>query len=473
MGKMMDAAFIDRDDPKAAVEGLKKVEELARKGLSILIAPEGTRLDTTEVGPFKKGPFRIAMSAGIPIVPIVIRNAEVIAARDSSTFNPGTVDVVVYPPIPVDDWTVDNLSERIAEVRQLYLDTLKDWPHDELPDARAVHARQEGAGEEGRRPRSAGQEGPAKKAAAKKTAAKKTPAKKAAAKKTRRKRPPRRDGRESRRRPTSTAFATTDDALVLASVSSPAERELLNDWLEQPAPRASRLQRRRCCELPGEDDPPPGVLARLVEELEADEDRSVVPVRVFWVPGGLPTRSKVVGAAVGPRHLPPAGDSCSAASCKQGPVARPGGGRRTREGVRAAPAVERHHRRRKPQGLRAFRHPPRQPGDRTRRAAAARAGVQVAAADQARDAGVGAVPRGPGADSRRDRREGRRDARRTLHRVEPVLRRPDPVDWAGRSSAAASTRTSTTTAPRSSRCGTRWRPIPRCCCSRTGPTSTV
>ena len=133
MGKIMDAAFIDRDDPKKAVEGLKKVEELARKGLSILIAPEGTRIDTTEVGPFKKGPFRIAMSAGIPIVPIVIRNAEVISARDSATFNPGTVDVVVYPPIPVDDWTVDNLSERIAEVRQLYLDTLKDWPHDELP----------------------------------------------------------------------------------------------------------------------------------------------------------------------------------------------------------------------------------------------------------------------------------------------------------------------------------------------------
>ena len=74
---------------KAAVEGLQKVEELARKGLSILIAPEGTRLDTTEVGPFKKGPFRIAMAAGIPIVPIVIRNAEVIASRDSTHVQPG------------------------------------------------------------------------------------------------------------------------------------------------------------------------------------------------------------------------------------------------------------------------------------------------------------------------------------------------------------------------------------------------
>jgi putative phosphoserine phosphatase/1-acylglycerol-3-phosphate O-acyltransferase len=179
MGKIMDAAFIDRDDPKKAIEGLKKVEELARKGLSILIAPEGTRLDTTEVGPFKKGPFRIAMSAGIPIVPIVIRNAEVIAARDSSTFNPGTVDVVVYPPIPVDDWTHDNLSERIAEVRQLYLDALKDWPHDELPTPDLYKRKKPPAK---KAPAKAAAKAPAKKAATK--AAAKTPAKKAVAKKT-------------------------------------------------------------------------------------------------------------------------------------------------------------------------------------------------------------------------------------------------------------------------------------------------
>ena len=177
IGKLMDAAFIDRDDPKAAVEALQKLEELARKGLSILIAPEGTRLDTTEVGPFKKGPFRMAMSVGIPIVPIVIRNAEVIAARDSSTFNPGTVDVAVFPPIPVDDWTAKNLPDRMAEVRQLYLDTLEDWPHDELPDA-PPYARARKAPAK----KAPAKKAPAKKASAKKTVAKKVPAKKAVAK---------------------------------------------------------------------------------------------------------------------------------------------------------------------------------------------------------------------------------------------------------------------------------------------------
>jgi putative phosphoserine phosphatase/1-acylglycerol-3-phosphate O-acyltransferase len=135
LGKLLDAVFIDRDDPAAAVEALRQVEERAKNGLSIVIAPEGTRVDTTEVGPFKKGPFRIAMAAGIPIVPIVIRNAEIIAARNSTTMNPGTVDVAVFPPIPVDDWTLDTLPDRIAEVRQLYLDTLADWPVDGLAEA--------------------------------------------------------------------------------------------------------------------------------------------------------------------------------------------------------------------------------------------------------------------------------------------------------------------------------------------------
>jgi putative phosphoserine phosphatase/1-acylglycerol-3-phosphate O-acyltransferase len=184
IGKILDAAFIDRDDPQKAVEGLRKVEDLARKGLSILIAPEGTRLDTTEVGPFKKGPFRIAMSAGIPIVPIVIRNAEVIAARDSSTFNPGTVDVVVYPPISVDDWTHDNLNERIAEVRQLYLDTLKDWPHEELPVPEVYRRSAEKKPAEKGAKKTAAKKTAAKKTAATKTAAKKTAAKKTAANKT-------------------------------------------------------------------------------------------------------------------------------------------------------------------------------------------------------------------------------------------------------------------------------------------------
>ena len=165
LGKLVDTVFIDRDNHESAVASMKEAEQLARKGISVVIAPEGTRMDTKSVGPFKKGPFRLAMAAGVPIVPIVIRNAEVISARDSSTLHPGTVDIVVYPPLPLDGWTLDNLSERIEEVRQLYIDTLTKWPYEEVPESPLYN-----------RP-------PVKKAAARKAPAKKAPAKKAPAKK--------------------------------------------------------------------------------------------------------------------------------------------------------------------------------------------------------------------------------------------------------------------------------------------------
>jgi putative phosphoserine phosphatase/1-acylglycerol-3-phosphate O-acyltransferase len=42
--------------------------------------------------------------------------------------HPGTVDVAVLPPVPTSDWTKETLDEHIAEVRQMFLDTLGDWP---------------------------------------------------------------------------------------------------------------------------------------------------------------------------------------------------------------------------------------------------------------------------------------------------------------------------------------------------------
>jgi len=36
--------------------------------------------------------------------------------------------VAVLPPVPTDDWTPETINEHVAEVRQMYLDTLADWP---------------------------------------------------------------------------------------------------------------------------------------------------------------------------------------------------------------------------------------------------------------------------------------------------------------------------------------------------------
>ncbi len=127
-GRLMKVAFIDRSDGRRAVETMKPIMQLAKEGISIAIAPEGTRARTRELLPFKKGAFRIAMAAGIPIVPIVIRNAEDIGSRDAFFMRPGVVEVTVLPPISVADWTLDDLDERIDAVRDLFVETLADWP---------------------------------------------------------------------------------------------------------------------------------------------------------------------------------------------------------------------------------------------------------------------------------------------------------------------------------------------------------
>jgi putative phosphoserine phosphatase / 1-acylglycerol-3-phosphate O-acyltransferase len=129
---MPNVAFIDRSNAEKAVEGLRPVTELLRDGVSVLIAPEGTRSKTGDLGPFKKGGFRMAMDAGVPLVPIVIRNADEVATREG-LIKPGIVQVAVLPPVPVTDWTGENLDERIDGVRQQFVDTLEKWPKD-LPE---------------------------------------------------------------------------------------------------------------------------------------------------------------------------------------------------------------------------------------------------------------------------------------------------------------------------------------------------
>jgi putative phosphoserine phosphatase/1-acylglycerol-3-phosphate O-acyltransferase len=124
-----NTAFIDRSSREKAIEGLKPVTELLTRGISVLAAPEGTRSRTGELGPFKKGSFRMAMEAGVPVVPIVIRNADAVATRGGAVAG-GTVDVAVLPPVSVEGWTSENLEDRIAEVRQLFVDTLANWPEE-------------------------------------------------------------------------------------------------------------------------------------------------------------------------------------------------------------------------------------------------------------------------------------------------------------------------------------------------------
>ena len=133
LAKALGMVLIDRTDAKTAIASLHQVEDAARHGQSIVISPEGTRVQDAALGSFKKGPFRIAKASGIPLVPIVIRDAGHIASRSSKTLTPGCVDVAVLPPIEVAGWSLEEFPERIEQVRRLYLDALECWPPEANP----------------------------------------------------------------------------------------------------------------------------------------------------------------------------------------------------------------------------------------------------------------------------------------------------------------------------------------------------
>ncbi|MAG34240.1 MAG: hypothetical protein CL908_25460, partial [Deltaproteobacteria bacterium] len=129
IGPLMRAAgvvFVDRGNRSRAIEAMQPAVEAMREGLSVVIAPEGTRSGTAKIGKFKKGAFHMAMAAGVPIVPVVLKNALDALPRKAMVIRPATVDVVVHPPIPTADWKREELDGRIAEIEQLYRDTLSD-----------------------------------------------------------------------------------------------------------------------------------------------------------------------------------------------------------------------------------------------------------------------------------------------------------------------------------------------------------
>jgi putative phosphoserine phosphatase / 1-acylglycerol-3-phosphate O-acyltransferase len=119
-----EAIFIDRGDHDAAVAALGEAAERVRAGLSVVIAPEGTRQPTPRLGPFKKGPFHLAHAAGVPVVPIVIHNSLDVLPRGTKIMRPATVRVSVLDPIPTADWSPARMGAHAEMVRSRYLEAL-------------------------------------------------------------------------------------------------------------------------------------------------------------------------------------------------------------------------------------------------------------------------------------------------------------------------------------------------------------
>jgi putative phosphoserine phosphatase/1-acylglycerol-3-phosphate O-acyltransferase len=127
LGPVFTAAgtvFIDRLNHEKAVAALEPAVDALRSGLSIAIAPEGTRSPTPHLGRFKKGAFHLALAARVPIVPIVFRNTLDALPKHALVIRPASIEVVVHPPIATSRWKRTRLDEYVAAVERLYHQTL-------------------------------------------------------------------------------------------------------------------------------------------------------------------------------------------------------------------------------------------------------------------------------------------------------------------------------------------------------------
>lgn len=63
---------VDRSNLESAMASIRRAVEVLRSGHSMVVYPEGTRTRDGRMLPFKKGPFHLAMEAGVPIAPVTM-----------------------------------------------------------------------------------------------------------------------------------------------------------------------------------------------------------------------------------------------------------------------------------------------------------------------------------------------------------------------------------------------------------------
>jgi len=106
---------IDRSNRQRAIQMMKAATDRLRAGVSFGVFAEGTRARPGQLLPFKKGGFYMAVEAGVPIVPVAIKNTDALMGKGEGTARPGTIEMVVLPPIETEGLTTDADVKRLTE----------------------------------------------------------------------------------------------------------------------------------------------------------------------------------------------------------------------------------------------------------------------------------------------------------------------------------------------------------------------
>lgn len=107
---------VDRSNHVAAMRSIEEAKRLVRDGVSIYLAPEGTRSRDGRIGALKKGGFHLALGTGAPIVPVAVRGTIDILPRGARSARLGRdVHVTIGAPISVEGRDLDGLSKEVKD----------------------------------------------------------------------------------------------------------------------------------------------------------------------------------------------------------------------------------------------------------------------------------------------------------------------------------------------------------------------
>jgi 1-acyl-sn-glycerol-3-phosphate acyltransferase len=133
--KMADYIVIDRGNEDSKIEMLEKSYNCLKKGISIMIFPEGTRSLNNEIGFYKRGAFQLAIQANAPVLPVLIDGTGGILPKHGLIFGSGhEIRIKVLDPVYPGSFGTDNPESLALKLKSLMtseLHVLRNIP-DEL-----------------------------------------------------------------------------------------------------------------------------------------------------------------------------------------------------------------------------------------------------------------------------------------------------------------------------------------------------
>lgn len=122
---------VTRGDAHRSLSSLEEAKRWLQRGISIFVFPEGTRSHTGGFGRFQTGGFRLAVSTGTPIVPVVLVGTRQLLPRGSWIFQLGArPEIHLLPaviPASTDLKQVRPLARQVrAQMARVYRQRLKE-----------------------------------------------------------------------------------------------------------------------------------------------------------------------------------------------------------------------------------------------------------------------------------------------------------------------------------------------------------